>query len=139
MNRPDGRQTMRAAKMGEALLFLLLGRSGGLGSLGLGHSLLELVHSTGGIHELLLAGVKRMARIANADDDHGLRGSGLDYIAARATDFRVHIFRMYICFHKRPGNVAPPSSVTRPKLGFRYASNGFAISPSTSVNRKSRP
>ena len=51
------------------LLFLLeLGR-GGLSGLGLGQPLLELVHSTGSIDELLLARVKRVADVANADQN----------------------------------------------------------------------
>src|SRR5208282_6220812 len=51
--------------------------------------------------ELLLAGVERVAHVANAHDDHGLGGAGLNLIAAGATDFRVHIFRMNVRLHKK--------------------------------------
>ena len=67
----------------------------------LGGTLLEFVHATGGVHELLLAGVERVAHVANAHDDQGLGGAGLDLIAAGATDFRVHIFRMNVRLHKK--------------------------------------
>src|SRR5438552_2623653 len=109
---------MRAEGEGASLLLLFPGSHCGLCGLGFSHALLELVHAAGRIDELLLAGVKGMAHVANADDDHRLGGASLNHIAARATDFRVHIFRMYINFHKRPGNIAPSPSVTRPKLEF---------------------
>ena len=67
----------------------------------LGGTLLEFVHAAGGVHELLLAGVERVAHVANAHDDQGLGGAGLDLIAAGATDFRVHIFRMNVRLHKK--------------------------------------
>jgi hypothetical protein len=86
----------------QKLNFLFLGRSGGgLRGLRLGEALLELVHTAGGVHKLLLAGVKGMAHIADADDDGLLGGTGLDHVAAGATDFRVHIFRMNISSHKK--------------------------------------
>jgi hypothetical protein len=90
----------RRENTGSLLLFLA-GRGGGLGSLGLGGALLEFVHATGGIHEFLLAGVKRMADVANADDDYRLGGAGRDHVAAGATDFRVHIFWMNVRLHKK--------------------------------------
>jgi len=67
----------------------------------LGGTLLEFVHAAGGVHELLLAGVKRMADVANADDDGRFGGTRLDHVAAGATDFRVHIFRMNVRLHKK--------------------------------------
>jgi len=67
----------------------------------LGGALLEFVHATGGVHELLSAGVKGMAHVANADDDGLLGGARLDHVAAGATDFRVHIFRMNVRLHKK--------------------------------------
>ena len=85
------------------LALFLLGRGGGLGGLGLGHALLELIDSAGGIDELLLAGVEGMAGVADTDNNDGLRGSGLDHIAAGTTDFRVHILRMNLFSHKRQG------------------------------------
>src|SRR6266481_5111891 len=88
INRPYGRQTMRAEKLENRLLFLLLDRGRGLRCLRLDHPLLELVHSSSGIDEFLLAGVEGMARIADTDDNHRLGGAGLDDIAAGATDFR---------------------------------------------------
>ena len=49
------------------------------------------------------AGVERMAHVANADDDGLLGGARLDHVAAGATDFRVHIFRMNVRLHKKDG------------------------------------
>jgi hypothetical protein len=92
---------LRADKILEKLLFLLSWWRRGLGGLRLGGALLEFVHAAGGVHELLLAGVERMANVANADDDHGLGGAGLDHVAAGATDLRVHIFRMNVRLHKK--------------------------------------
>jgi hypothetical protein len=66
-----------------------------------GGALLEFVHAAGGVHELLLSGVEWMAHVANADDDGLLGGAGLDHVAAGATDFRVHIFRMNVRLHKK--------------------------------------
>ena len=85
------------AKLGF-LLFLRGERLGGGG--GLGGALLELVHAASGINELLLARVKRMAGVANTDDDGLLGGTGFDHVAAGATDFRVHIFGMNVRLHK---------------------------------------
>jgi hypothetical protein len=95
------KKLLRAAFGKKLLLFLLCGGKRFLGGLRLGGTLLEFVHATGGVHELLLAGVKRVAHVANAHDDHGLGGAGLNLIAAGATDFRVHIFRMYVRLHKK--------------------------------------
>src|SRR5262249_25143180 len=91
-------------------------RRGGLRGLRLGQTLLELVHAPGGVDELLLAGVKRMTHVANADDDDRLGGAGLDHVAAGATDFRVYILRMNLCFHKRPQNLTPARWMTSAKL-----------------------
>lgn len=103
---------MRAV-FGKKLLLLFLGGGNSLRRLGLGEALLEFVHTAGGVHKLLRAGVKRMASVANTDDDGGLGGAGLDHIAAGATDFRVHVFRMNICFHKRPRKVSRTGGMTR--------------------------
>jgi hypothetical protein len=91
----------------ELLALGLEGRLGRLGGLGLRHALLELVHAPGGVHELLLARVKRMAAIANADNDHRFGGPGLNHVAAGATDFCIHILWMYRFFHKRLEKIAP--------------------------------
>ena len=81
----------------------LLRRGGGLHGMCFREALLEFVHATGRVHELLLPGVKRMACVADADDNGLLRGTRLDYVAAGATDFRVHIFRMNVRLHKKDG------------------------------------
>ena len=91
---------MRAEISGEQLLLLLFDSGCGLGGLCLGHTLLEFVHAPCGIHKLLLAGIKWMAGIANAHDNNRLSRARLDYVAARAANFRFDIFRMNICFHK---------------------------------------
>ena len=93
---PCGRRLVK-----KLLLFLLGGGKGFLGGLRLGGALLEFVHASGGVHELLLAGVERVAHVANADDNQWLGGAGLDLVAAGATDFRVHIFRMNVRLHKK--------------------------------------
>ena len=82
-------------------LFLRGERLGG--GLRLGGALLEFVHAAGGVHEFLRAGVEGMAHVANADDDGLLGGARLDHVAAGATDFRVHIFRMNVRLHKKDG------------------------------------
>ena len=100
-------------------LFLFLFYSGGsLRGLGLDHSLLELVNAAGGIDEFLLAGIKGVADVANADNDCRPRGAGFDHIATGATDFRIHIFRMDLSFHKRPNTIALSRRMARIKLGY---------------------
>jgi hypothetical protein len=84
--------------------FLLAGKRL-LGGEGFGSALLEFVHATGGVHEFLLARVKRMADVANANDNRGLGGTRLDHIAAGATNFRVHIFGMYVRLHKMDAHI----------------------------------
>jgi hypothetical protein len=96
------------------LNFFLLGRGGGgLRSLRLDEALLEFVHAPGGVHEFLPAGVKRMAGIADADDDAGFGGARLDHVAAGATDFRVVVFRMNVRLHKRAGKLPRNGRMTR--------------------------
>src|SRR3954471_6434462 len=76
--RPYSPETIRADKSGEALLLLLFrGCGGSLRSGGFGHALLEFINATRGIHELLLASIKRVAGVTNTDDNHRLGGSGL--------------------------------------------------------------
>src|ERR1035438_1233750 len=104
MKKKSARRRQRTGgrnESGQLNLFLFLRgeRLGGGG--GLGGALLELVHAAGGVHEFLLAGIKRMADVANADDDDRLGGARLDHVAAGATDFGVHIFRMNVRLHKR--------------------------------------
>ena len=90
--------------MGQKLNFLFLLRGlFGLRGLGLGEALLEFVHAAGGVHELLRAGVKRVAGVADADDDGGFGGTRLDHVAAGATDFRVRVFWMNVRLHKKDG------------------------------------
>jgi hypothetical protein len=84
-------------KEGQSLLlFLFRSGCGGLGGLGLGHALLEFIHASCRIHKFLLAGIERVAHVANADDDDRLRGSRLYHVAASATDLRVHVFRRIV-------------------------------------------
>ena len=74
---------------------------GRLSSLRFGHALLEFVHPARGIHEFLLARIKRMANVANADQNGRLGGAGLNHVAAGAPDFRILIFRMDVSFHTK--------------------------------------
>ena len=103
------------------LLAFLFGGGGfglrGLGGLRLGQALLEFVHAAGGVDELLRAGVERMARVANTDDDHRFGRTRLDHIAARATNFRILIFGMCLSFHnKRAHRVTMAAGLTSRKL-----------------------
>ena len=83
----------------KLLLLFLRGVERFLGGERFGGALLELVHAAGGVHELLLAGVKRMAGIADADDDGRFGGARLDDVAAGATNLGVQILRMNVSFH----------------------------------------
>jgi hypothetical protein len=113
-NRPQFRISERRAVIGSKLdfLFLLCGLFS-LYGLGLGEALLEFVHAAGGVHELLLAGVKRVADVADADDDGGFGGTRLDNVAAGATDFRIRIFWMNVRLHKRGGKLTRNRRMTR--------------------------
>ena len=92
---------LRAALVGKLNLLFLLRRVLGLRGQGLGGALLEFVHAAGGVHELLLARVERVAHVANADDDGLLGGARLDHVAAGATNLGVHIFRVNVRLHKK--------------------------------------
>ena len=94
---------------------------------GLGGALLEFVHAAGGVHELLLAGVKRVAGVANADDDGRIGGTRLDHVAAGATNFRVHIFRMNVRLHKK--GVKTIRKPADDKREFSHAANPLAVFP----------
>lgn len=113
---PADRLVALRALDGNSLLLLFLRGKGGLGGLRLGGALLELVHATGGVHEFLLTGVKRMAHVANTDNDDRPGGAGLDHVAAGATDFGIHILRMNVCFHKRPKKIASVGEITSGKM-----------------------
>ena len=62
-------------------------------------SLLETVHATAGVNQLLLAGVVRMAGGANFDADVVLGGTGVDYVAADASDGCVFVNGMNSVLH----------------------------------------
>src|SRR5437868_130673 len=81
---PKGR--LRALIWKELLLFLF-GGSGGLSGLGFHHALLEFIHAAGGVDELLRAGIKGMADVADTDEHRGFNRAGLDHVAAGAPDF----------------------------------------------------
>ena len=100
-NRLRSAETERRRIHIEKLLPLLAGCGGGLGGLGLHQPLLKFVHPASGVHELLLAGVKRMADVANANDNDRPGRAGFDHVATGATDFRVHIFWMNVRLHKK--------------------------------------
>jgi hypothetical protein len=107
---------MRADRVQRELLLFLSAGHRGLGGLGFGHALLELIHAAGGIDELLLAGIEGVTNVANTHDDHRPRGAGLDDVATGATDFRLHIFRMNLSFHKRPEKLSAAREMTSAKL-----------------------
>src|SRR5262245_14835902 len=89
---------------------------------------LEALDSTRGVHELVLTGVERVALGAHFDADVGPGGTGVNHLAARAGDGRVHIVRMNThlhCFHplRAPKNTSPGRSTQnlgiRPRLPHR--------------------
>jgi hypothetical protein len=79
----------------------LLGGERFLRGLRFGSALLELVHAARRVHELLLSRVKRVADVADTHDDRGFGRTRFNYVAAGATNFRVHIFRMNFRLHKK--------------------------------------
>jgi hypothetical protein len=83
----------------KPLLPFALGGDGGLGGLGLGHALLELIDATGGIDELLLAGVEGVARVADTHQNGGAGRAGFNDVPAGTPDFCVLVLRMNISFH----------------------------------------
>jgi hypothetical protein len=91
-----------------------------LSRLRLGHALLEFIDSAGGIDELLLTRVEGMANVTDTDNNHGLGRTGCDDVAARATNFRFHILRMNIYFHKRLEKIALAERMTSPNLSFYF-------------------
>src|SRR6185312_2031506 len=115
------KRRMLRALIRKTLFLLFLRGKRSLGGLRLGGALLELVHATCRVHEFLLTSVKWMTHVTDADDDGRLGGTGLDHVAARATDFRIHILRMNVCFHKRPHKIPPAGWITSGKFGvFRF-------------------
>jgi hypothetical protein len=110
-------------------LFLLRGLFG-LRGLRLGEALLEFVYATGGIHELLRAGVKRVAGVANAHDDGGFGGTRLDDVAAGATDFCVRVFWMNVRLHKRGARLSRNGRMTRRNFNHAGVPCNLSQSPS---------
>jgi hypothetical protein len=94
-------QSAGGINFGKLLPFLLAGGKRLLRGLRLGGALLEFVHASSGVHELLLAGIERVAHVANAHDDYRFGGAGLDLVATGATNLRVHILRMNVRLHKK--------------------------------------
>ena len=66
---------------------------------GLGKTALEALDAATGIDQLLLAGVERMALAANFNMDLRLGVTGVDHVAAGASDGAVHIVRMDALLH----------------------------------------
>lgn len=107
---------------GGRLLLLFLGSGlglGGLGSLGLGQALLEFVHAASGIDELLLARVERVAGVADADEQLGLGGTGLDRVATGAADLGLHVSWMCVCLHVPKRNAEAISRPLHDKTDFQ--------------------
>ena len=101
-DRPQVRRHRGRLSVKKLFLFLFpCWSGGGLGGLGLGHALLELVHAAGGIDKLLRARVEGMARVADTDENGRPGGTRLDHVAAGATDFGILVFRMSFSFHKK--------------------------------------
>jgi hypothetical protein len=90
---------MRADGKWKQLLLFLFGGHSGLGGLGFEQALLEFIDAPRRIDEFLLASVKGVANVTDADDDDRLGGAGLDDVAASATDLGIYILGMKVCFH----------------------------------------
>src|SRR5262249_34003822 len=103
------------------------------------HALLEFIHAARCIHELLLACVKRMAHVANTDDDDRPGGAGPDHVAARATYLGIRVLWMNLCFHKRPANIPACRLMTSPNLDFFGLPKSLAIGPRLPPNRYGGP
>lgn len=138
--RPQGGN--QCGRMSERELDLLLLGSGGggdssLSGLRLGHALLEFINASGGIDELLLAGVKRVAGVANTKDGRRFGRAGLDYIAAGATDFRFVILRVQVSFHiKRVEKVSAEFALTSAMFEMRESNGqGFKWTASQPFSR----
>ncbi len=88
----------------EKKLFFLGGRRSGSGETCFGHlagaeTLRELLHATGGIDKLLLAGEKGMARGTDAEAKVLFGGAGMIDRAAGADDLAFHILGVNVRFH----------------------------------------
>jgi hypothetical protein len=85
----------------------------------------------------LLAGVERVARVADADDNHRLGGACFDHVAAGATDFRIHIFRMNVRLHKkeRKTTTGEPDD----KREFSHPADPLAVFPNGLEGREVAP
>ena len=59
----------------------------------------ELLYTTGGIHELLLAGEKRMTVPADFDRQLVLRAARLERVSTRTRDDTLHILGMNLLLH----------------------------------------
>ena len=62
-------------------------------------TLLEAIHASTGIDQLLTAGVEGVALGANFDLQLALDGAGFERLTAHATDGRLAIFGMDLLFH----------------------------------------
>ena len=62
-------------------------------------TLVEAVHTSAGVNQLLLAGVEGMALGADFHVDLRLGGAGMDDLTAGAGDGAVHILGMDALFH----------------------------------------
>src|SRR5207248_4959431 len=105
---------------------------------------LETLHTTGRVHELLLAGEEGMALGADFDPDVRPRRARLDDLPAGACDRRVHVIRMNTHLHGRdppwksqgyqrpPKNAKPPG--IRTFLGPRLATSECGASPAQSCS-----
>src|SRR5262245_55763718 len=65
---------------------------------------LESFDAAGGIDQFLFAGKEGMAFRADFKMDFRLRRAGLKGFAACASDDRVDVVRMYVCFHRASSN-----------------------------------
>jgi hypothetical protein len=112
----------------NALLLFLSSAGLGLGGLRFSQALLELVHATGRIYKFLRAGVEGMADVANTEENDWFGGASLDDVAAGATNFRVHIFRMYISFHNKGAKTYQPRTGWQVLNRMKFRSL-FAVKP----------
>ena len=62
-------------------------------------TLLEAIHTSAAVHQLLLAGKEGMALGANFNLQFGLGGTGFERLAAHATDDRLTVLGMDLFLH----------------------------------------
>src|SRR5215210_6914882 len=114
------------------MLLLNASRLAAAGAAGLLEAALEALDATAGIHQLLLAGVERVARRAHLDVDVRLRRPGLELVAAGAANVRGDVFGVDSALHREARIAEAVSVATFPPETTIAARRGSTFPASTS-------